>query len=202
MHNVNVNGYDPTPEDVTVRTYTYEGKPRAVVEIGPFVLHASPEAMASVMGEVLRLLASVVASPDDPLIGDHTFLSQQTSHRVTVHTLGGEGYEVEAEQIADHPGGGRMVTGTILRRVQSLSEDPATPPDKGPEVFENGTWRPARPGEVEPTEAETEAGGKLVDLMADLETSVNEAKEARKRHPTRPLSAELDDVDEGGSTDV
>lgn len=104
---------------------------------------------------------------------------------VVFHTLDGGGYEIEPESVVQHPGGGQVVTGKILRRIepteneraagarlvlssgtepgqadivarieQALSDDPATPPDRGPEVYEGGTWRPAQPGEVAPFEDE------------------------------------------------
>lgn len=163
---ITVQTYDPTPDDVAVTTYLYEGKPRAEVNIGGINVYGEPGMLAAVLGQALRYVLGFGADARLEIMGTHGNDPEPKRYGIPAWKPAGP---VEPEPLSGD-----------YTFLESCVECGATEP-------------------CEHSVPSTPAQDKLVDLMAELEASVQEAKAARKRHPT---ATEIEPFeDEGGPTD-
>jgi hypothetical protein len=146
---ITVQTYDPTPDDVSVTTYPYEGKPRAQVDIGGIILYGDPGMLAAVLGQAMRYVLGFGPDARLEIIGAH-------GNSPEPKRWGIPAWKLEVTGVT--PGG--VVSGRVLRLVDKAGETVGEihADDDGPEVFENDQWRPARPGEVATAPFEDEGG--------------------------------------------
>lgn len=224
---ITVQTYDPTPDDVAVTTYLYEGKPRAEVNIGGINVYGEPGMLAAVLGQALRYVLGFGADarleimgthgndPEpkrygipawkpagpvepEPLSGDYTFPASPTPKAGdVVRVIDADGETVGKATVSHVPEGlavDMVVSDEMAKEIRGYVDGLSVGFPYLESCVECGATEPC-----EHSVPSTPAQDKIVDLMADLEASVQEAKAARKRHPT---ATEIEPFeDEGGPTD-